>query len=254
MSPIAAPLPSELVEAKPTVMRISKASPTPTHLTGLKPATDKPRVEPQEETKSTSRPENRSPPTTRDTVTPVLNRAKPYIEFKGPAGPDPRHSTPARVAEGLCQIIDAEGPMVARRAYNLYLRGNGIAKMGRQLKRAMNRALQHAIRKGRVAKVDELRTGGLVNTIVRIKGRPATVLRERGPRTFKEIPPSELELMARKLSQDEGFESGSNDHLRAVVKAFGLKRLTKQRRLRFPDVIGSTDRNVDDALDVRKSQ
>ncbi len=89
---------------------------------------------------------------------------------------------------------------------------------------------------------------------MRIKGTPATVLRERGPRTFEEIPPSELQLMERKLSQDEGFESGSDDHVRAVLASFGLKRLTAQRRLRFPDMLGARDRNVDDILDDGKPQ
>ena len=252
--PVSGPPPPELVEPLPNVPRIPDASSTPTLVTDLRPAIRKPKVEPQEEPEPTSHSTNRPRPTTRDPGTPVLNKAAPYTAFEGRAGPDPRHSTPAQVAEGLCRIIDIEGPMLARRAYNLYLHGNGISRMGRQLKRSMNRALQHAIRKGRVAKVDELGTGGLVNSIVRIKGRPAIVLRERGPRTFEEIPRSELELMARKLSKDEGFESGSNDHLRAVDEAYGLKRLTTQRRLRFPDVRGSRDRNVDDVLDVRKPQ
>ena len=126
--------------------------------------------------------------------------------------------------------------------------------MGRPLKRAMNRALHHAIRQGRVAKEDEFGTGGLVYSIVRIKGTPAAVLRERGPRTFEEIPPSELQLMARKLSQDEGFESGSDDQVRAVLASFGLKRLTAQRRLRFTDVLGARDPNLDDILDGGKPQ
>ena len=55
--------------------------------------------------------------------------------------------------------------------------------------------------KGESPRWTELGTGGLVNSIVRIMGRPASVLRERGPRTFEEIPPSELGLMARRLSQ-----------------------------------------------------
>ena len=245
----------ELVEVVPTVTRpLDEASPTPTHGTDPKPAAREPMVEPQEEPEPTSYPENRPLPPNRDPVTPVPQRAARYVAFEGPAGPDPRHSTPAQVAEGLCRIIDTEGPMLVKRAYTLYLRGIGIARMGRPLKRAMNRSLQHAIRQGRVAKEDEFGTGGLVNSIVRIKGSPATVLRERGPRTFEEIPPSELQFIARKLSQDEGFESGSDDHVRAVLDSFGLKRLTVQRRLRFPDVLGASDRNVDDILDGGKPQ
>ena len=139
--------------------------------------------------------------------------------------------------------------MLVRRAYNLYLSAIGIPRMGRQLKRALNRALQRAIQQGRIAKEDELGTGGLVNSIVRVMGRPATVLRERGPRTFKEIPPSELELMARRLSHDGAIVSGSDDHSRAVLEAFDRQRLTVQRTLRFSDELGQTDRHVDDISD-----
>ena len=245
----------ELVEVVATVTRPpDEVSPTPMHGTDPKLAAPEAIVEPLEGPEPTSYPENRPLPTNRDPVTPVPDRAVPYVAFEGPAGPDPRHSTPAQVAEGLCRIIDTEGPMLAKRAYNLYLRGIGIARMGGELKRSMNRALQHAIRQGRVAKKDESGTGGLVYSIVCITGTPATVLRERGPRTFNEIPQSELQLMARQLSQDEGFESGSDDHLRAVLESFGLKRLTAQLRLRFRDVLGGRDRDVDDILDGGKPQ
>ena len=83
-----------------------------------------------------------------------------YISFEGESGPDPRHANPARVAEVLRRIIDVEGPMLAKRSYDIYLRGCGIHRMGGPLKRAMNRALQHAIRKGHIAMEDESGKGG----------------------------------------------------------------------------------------------
>ena len=94
--PIAGPPPSELVKAVPTVTRIPKASPTPTHITDLTPATRKPMVEPQEETESIFRPENRSPPTTRDPVTPVLDRAEPLycVRRTSRSGPAALHTRP----------------------------------------------------------------------------------------------------------------------------------------------------------------
>ena len=103
----------ELVEVVPTVTRpLDQASPTPTHGNDPKPAAREPMVEPQEEPEPASYPEHRPLPTNRDPVTPVPNRAAPYVAFEGPAGPDPRHFTPAQVAEGLCRIIDTEGPML----------------------------------------------------------------------------------------------------------------------------------------------
>ena len=226
-----------------------EASATPTNGNDPIPTPKEHMVGPQEAPEPSPRRERRPRPATPNPVSSRSSGVAPYVAFEGRAGPDPRQASPTRVAEGLCRIIDVEGPMLARRAYKLYLGGIGIARMGRQLKGAMNRALQRAIQQGRIAKEDELGTGGLVNSIVRITGRPATVLRERGPRAFEEIPPSELGLMARRLSHGGPFESGSDDHLRAVLAAFGLQRLTVQRRLRFPDELGPTDHQVDDILD-----
>lgn len=223
----------ETVEAVPPVTRpLDEGMPSAPTGTDPIPARAEDMVGPQEA------PE---PPANRDPVASSSSGVAPYVAFDGPAGPDPRHASKARVAEGLCRIIDTEGPMLVRRAYNLYLSGVGIARLGRKLKRTMNRALQHAIQQGLIATEDEFDTGGLVNSIVRIMGRPATVLRERGPRTFEEIPRSELELMARRLSHDGAFEAGSDNHRRAVLKAFDLERLPLQRRLRFSDGLGSED-------------
>ncbi len=134
----------------------------------------------------------------------------------------------ARMADGLCRIIDVEGPMLAKRSYDIYLRGCGIRRMGRELKRTMNKALQYAIQNGRVVKEDESDRGGLVYTIVRLKGTPPVLVRERGPRRFEEIPPSELQYVARRLADKGNHEAGSDTHLRAVLEFYDLKRLTVQ--------------------------
>ena len=82
---------------------------------------------------------------------------------------------------------------------------------------------------------------------------PAVTLRERGPRDFDEIPPSELQLVARRLLRDEGFESGSDAHLRAVLDYFDLKRLTVQVRTRLLDVLGRQYAYVDDILSTEET-
>ena len=179
---------------------------------------------------------------------PGNHEAAPYLAFQGRAGPDPRIGTCREVAEGLCRIIEQEGPMVAKRAYDLYLRGGGVRRMGGELKRSMNKALQYAIRTGRVTKEDESGDGGLVHSVVRAIGTRAVVLRERGPRDFEEIPPSELQLVARRLVRTDGFESGSDAHLRAVLEFFDLKRLTVQVGTRLLDLLTRPYRYVDEIL------
>ena len=177
----------------------------------------------------------------------------PYVRFEGEPGPDPRQASPAEVAEGLCRIIEAEGPMLAKRAYDTYLRGCGIRRMGGELKRSMNKALQHAIRKDRVVREDESGKGGLVYAIVRAKGAPPVLLRDRGSRDFEEIPPSELQLVARRLADEEGFEAGSDAHLRAVLDFFDLKRLTVQVGTTLLDILGRQYPYVDELVGRRES-
>jgi very-short-patch-repair endonuclease len=153
-----------------------------------------------------------------------------YLEHTGKTGPDPRQAGAAEVARGLCDIIHWEGPMLARRAYTVYLKGCGIQRMGKELKKLMNRALQHAIRTGRVVNEDELGTGGLLNSIVRLTGTPPLNVRTLGHRTLEEIPPSEIQAVARYVAAKKGYKIGSEAHLRATLADFGLVRLTTKSK------------------------
>ena len=197
--------------------------------------------------RGTAQEENVEPPQ----PLPAKGRPVRYSEFEGLAGPDPRETTLDRVAEGLCRIVQAEGPVLAKRAYDVYLRGCGIKRMGGDLKRLMNKALQHAIRRELLLREDEWDTGGLVRSIVRSPDAPPVIYRERGPRSFDEIPPSEVQLVARQLLADHNGEtsSGSEPHLKALLDAFDLKRLTTNVGLTLLDILERQYPYVDDALD-----
>ena len=125
--------------------------------------------------------------------------------------------------------------------------------MGGELKKLMNRALRRAIGRGLVVKKDEWRTGELVSSIVRPSGSRPIVVRERGPRRFEEIPPSELQLVARQLLKDyeEEIEPGSEVYLKAVLATFGLKRLTKPAAEKLLQILQNRYSYVDDSLDSR---
>lgn len=159
---------------------------------------------------------------------PITREKKRYIAFEGIAGPDPRIASTKEVELGLRKIIEAEGPMLAKRAFDIYLRGCEIRRMGGELKRAMNRALQLSIRQGHIASEDEAERDGLLHSVVRAMDVPQVLVRERGPRDFEQIPPSELQLVARRLSRDNGLAIGTDPHLRAVLREFDLLRLTRQ--------------------------
>ena len=151
-----------------------------------------------------------------------------YSVYSGPPGTDPRSANKIIVSEGIVRIIEVEGPMIAKRVYDIYLRGCGIRRMGLELKSAMNKALSHAIRQGFVVVEHEVTENGLVFNVVRVKGGSPIKLRTRGPRSLEEIPPSELQVVARYLANRYGFASGSDEHLRAVLERFDLKKLTTQ--------------------------
>lgn len=168
---------------------------------------------------------------------------KPAIEeyklYSGDQALDPRNSDTREVSRGLIDIISIEGPMLAKRAYDIYLRACGIKKMGKDLKKHMNQALQHAINQKRVISDDEWGVGGLLYTIIRLPEQHSPQLRELGNRTIEQIPPSEI-MEASRLVHYNNIDvvDGSEEHLRLILDLYGLKRLTENTKKRLLQAIG----------------
>ena len=85
-------------------------------------------------------------------------------------------------------------------------------------------------------------------SVVRVKGSPPIRLRSRGSRTFEEIPPSELNVLARCLVERHGFAFGTEAHLRAVLEFFDLKRLTTQVDTTLKEILERSFPYVDEFL------
>jgi very-short-patch-repair endonuclease len=164
-----------------------------------------------------------------------------YVAFSGTAGPDPRTVAIGEVADGLCRIIDAEGPMIAKRAYDIYLRGCGIRRLGGEIQKIMNSALAGAILQGRVISENVTSRGGLILSTVRSKGAPAARPRRRGPRSFDEIPPDELRAIAQRLSKALNVTAGSEEHLHAIIESLDLQFMTEQARPALLEALNSQD-------------
>lgn len=175
-------------------------------------------------------------------------RLAEYEAFAGPDGDDPRTVSLSSVSEVLFGIIEIEGPLLAKRAYDIYLRSCGIKRMGHDLKSTMNKALATSIRQDRVVSEYEAAKTGLLFSVVRIKGSPPIKLRIRGPRSFEEIPPSELQVVARYLAERHHLVSGSEEHLRSVLECFDLKRLTTQVRTTLLEILERNFPYVDEFL------
>ena len=137
-------------------------------------------------------------------VPPVVRSSDPllgdYVSFTGQAGPDPRTVNLSAVADGLRRIIEIEGPINAKRAYDIYLRGCGIRRLGPDLKSTMNKALHSLVHQGLVILENEPGISGLLFSAVRSKASAPVRLRCRGPRAFDEIPPGELRAAGKHLS------------------------------------------------------
>ena len=160
-----------------------------------------------------------------------------YVEYAGPPCDNPNDAVNSEIAEGLARIVEAEGPVFAKRAYDVYLRSCRIRRLGGELQKKMNKALQYAIREGAIVYEDELKVGGLIYSIIRLKGTSPVRLRKRGPRLFEEIPPSELNALATYLAGQDGYDIGSEEHMRAVLDRFDLKRLTVQTSGALKDIV-----------------
>lgn len=120
--------------------------------------------------------------------------------------------------------------------------------MGHELKSIMNKALADGIRQQRLVSENEGAERDLPLSVVRLSGCPPIKLRTRGPRLFEEIPPSELQVVARCLLRRYRYAPGSHEHLRAILERFDFKRLTTQVGTTFLEVLERNFPYVDEYL------
>jgi hypothetical protein len=131
------------------------------------------------------------------------------------------------VLEGLYDIIAAEGPMPCYRAYEVYRESIGAETMGPRMRSAFNKAVYRGTQRGRLAYRNELGSPGQINNIVRTVGTPPVVLRERGDRTFGDIPPSEVAAALQILAKgtDWNLEDNPEALYSELLRQYGLERL-----------------------------
>lgn len=172
-----------------------------------------------------------------------------YLEFTEPLSGDPREVNVDWISEGLVKIIQVEGPVIAKRACDIYLRSVGIKRMGHEIKVTMKQALQASIKAGQIESFNETSVNDLLSHTMRPKGCDLLVIRTRGDRPFEEITPSEVKFIAEYLSRRNSLTSGSDEHLRAVLEFFDLKRLTTQVGSTILDILQKDLPHVDALLE-----
>ena len=157
---------------------------------------------------------------------------RPYVAWQGGGLPDPRTAPVSQVASFLLEIVTAEGPVTAERAYRLYIRGAGSSKVTQRAREPMEQALGRLTLRGQV-EVDELDSDGSPQKVLRLTGTPAVVVRELGERSLYEVPLNEIaELMAHKRRELMG-RAGSGDQpvhaVADVIRQAALRRAGPER-------------------------
>jgi hypothetical protein len=146
----------------------------------------------------------------------------PYQEWTQRVLPHPDATPLSEVIAGLREIVAAEGPVHAQRAYRLYTVAAGGSRVGREMRRLFHKATREALSAGDIRQLDDEITA-LDEKTLYAPGNPTVLVRELGPRQLSEVPRSEVAKLIRYLR----LEGAEDDVVkRAVLGAYGLVRLT----------------------------
>jgi hypothetical protein len=139
---------------------------------------------------------------------------EPYTAWATHAVPDPRRAGREAIGPVLLEIVHAEGPILADRAYRLYLKASG----GKALTSIARAPLSGAAFRLRQAGAIEFDDG---SEVLRPAGTAEVRVRALGPRTLDEVPPEEVAELMRRLRA-----AGATELPRAVLDTYGLVRMT----------------------------
>jgi dethiobiotin synthetase len=150
---------------------------------------------------------------------------EPYTTWaERPVG-DPRSAPRPRIMEAILEIVAAEGPMRASRAYAVYNRASGGKKLTTIARAPLSSSVYWLAqeRKLHLTRRDEIPWQD--DDVVRAPDAPAVRVRELGPRTLEEVPLDEIAELMRRLRDTRGVR-GEAELKRAVLSTYGLIRLT----------------------------
>ena len=137
----------------------------------------------------------------------VLDDVEKYQPYQGPRGPYPDPESIFATAKHLLRIVAQEEPVVASRAYQVYLELEAGEPLPKKEKGIFNRALRLLVDKGEVMVKDEEQTGGYLYSTLRLRHSRLVKVRTRGPRTFDQIPLTEIAAVLERLAETRERES-----------------------------------------------
>ncbi|WP_186525915.1 AAA domain-containing protein [Leekyejoonella antrihumi] len=152
----------------------------------------------------------------------------PYVQFDGATVPLDSASR-QEIAEGLVEIVRAEGPILGERLRHVYVKASGGERVGRNIAGQLNRAIWAAAQRGDLLSDNPFKEAGQASRSFRLPGQDASAVRELGPRTLAQIPPLELASVLQMLSNGVSDMSQTELYRRALA-LLGRKSLTEASR------------------------
>ncbi len=154
---------------------------------------------------------------------------KPFVAWLARPMPDIHVGPTAKVAEALVEIVRAEGPILASRVYELYVRANGGQRVGWALRYGLGQATGVAVRRGWLAELPGVQPGRENRTLY-LPGTPQVVPRFRGERELEQIPVSEVAEVIRRAWQRDPTLAGETLK-RTLLAIYERARLTTSASL-----------------------
>ena len=149
----------------------------------------------------------------------------PYDAWSPRQVGDPRNTPRPQIMQAMLEIIDAEGPMTAARAYSLYNRAAGGRKLTSVAKAPLSSAIYWLAREEKITLTREADIPWEGDDMVRLPDQPAVRVRELGPRTLDEVPLDEIAELVKLIRAARG-NADATELKRAILSAYGLVRLT----------------------------
>jgi hypothetical protein len=147
----------------------------------------------------------------------------PYAEWELQPVPDPRVATRNITDPVLLTIVETEGPILATRAYRLYVRASGGKALTTIARAPLSGSAYRLRQQGQIEISLPEENPGQEDEVLRVAGSPDVRIRELGPRALDEVPLGEVAALMAKLRANG---TGEADLARAVLDTYGLVRMT----------------------------
>lgn len=149
---------------------------------------------------------------------------QPYVEWQFVRLPQATSASLDQLVDFLVDIVHAEGPMLARRAYLLAHQAAGGHRVGKEIQSIFNRAAHRAVRQGNLSQIHDDLSGQLEGTLY-LPTSPPVVPRALGPRELYDVPRSEVLAL---IEQLDLVGAPLEIVCRAVLDAYGLHKMTQK--------------------------